>query len=283
MTQLRQQMIAAMKQRGFSARTQQSYQNAVYQLALFFNRSPDTIDVQEIQLFFDYLVQGKELAASSCRVYLHGIRFFYLRVLNREEFSINWVLPRRPLKIPELLTQKEIKAILSTCDNPKHRILLSTCYGCGLRVSELVALKVRDIDGERKLLRVTQGKGNRDRAVVLSERLLQDLRRYWCSHRPHNWLFPGTDPNAALSIQSAQRVFKQRKARASIDKIGGIHSLRHAYATHQLQAGMPLNELQHQLGHSHIRTTLRYVHWVPNYRQNNTQGADLMASLGALS
>lgn len=283
MSALRQQMIAAMQQRGLAVRTQQSYLNAVYQLTAFFNRSPDTIDAQEIQLFFDYLVQGKSLSASSCRVYLHGIRFFYLRVLNREEFSITWVMPRRPIKIPELLTQKEISKILSVCDNPKHRILLSTCYGCGLRVSELVALKTRDIDGERKLLRVTQGKGNRDRAVVLSDQLLSDLRQYWCSQRPHNWLFPGADPNTALSIQSAQRLFKQRKARAAIDKAGGIHSLRHAYATHQLQAGMPLNELQHQLGHSHIRTTLRYVHWVPNCRQNSTQGTDLMAMLGALS
>ena len=283
MSVLRQQMIAAMQQRGFAVRTQKSYLNAVYQLTAFFNRSPDTIDAQEIQLFFDYLVQGKALSASSCRVYLHGIRFFYLRVLEREEFTVTWVMPRRPIKIPELLTQKEIRKILSVCDNPKHRMLLSTCYGCGLRVSELVALKTRDIDGERKLLRVTQGKGNRDRAVVLSDKLLCNLRQYWCSHRPHNWLFPGADPNTALSIQSAQRLFKQRKARASIDKVGGIHSLRHAYATHQLQAGMPLNELQHQLGHSHIRTTLRYVHWVPNYRQNSTQGTDLMAMLGALS
>jgi len=168
---------------------------------------------------------------------------------------------------------------LSCCPNPKHHMVLCTCYGCGLRVSEVVRLQVRHIDGERHLLRVEQGKGAKDRVVIVSEALLAELRRYWRVHHPAPWLFPGRRPDVALSISSAQRVYQRAKARAGVEKLGGIHSLRHAYATHQLEAGLPVHTLQRLLGHHNLRSTLRYVHWVPETRAGQTRHRDLIGDL----
>lgn len=139
---------------------------------------------------------------------------------------------------------------------------------------------MRDIDGERRLLRIDQGKGAKDRMVELPETLLVKLRCYWQLIRPHEWLFPGRDPQVALGISSAQKCFTASKREAGVDKVGGIHSLRHAYASHQLAAGMPITKLQHQLGHKDIHTTLRYLHWIPSY-QGGDSGTDLIADLEA--
>ncbi|MCP4238002.1 MAG: tyrosine-type recombinase/integrase [Aestuariibacter sp.] len=282
MTALRQQMIQAMQQRGFSIRTHQSYLGAVTDLAKYFHKSPDQLQVQHIQNYFDYLVQQRGLSGASCRLYLNGIRFLYLQVLGWKTFDIPVQFPKRAKRIPELLTRQEVKQIIEICPNHKHRIMLLTCYGCGLRVSELVALKVQHIDGERKLLRVEQGKGAKDRAVVISETLLTQLRHYWLGYRPGKWLFPRSNsPRVHLSISTIQRVFSRAKNNIGIMKIGGIHSLRHAYATHQLESGLAIHKLQHQLGHNNLKTTLRYIHWVPNYQQGQAPFNDLIEQLGA--
>ena len=280
MTPLRQAMIRAMQQRGFSPRTHQSYLAAVTRLAKYYQCSPDQLNPDQLQRYFDYLVQECSLSGASCRLYLNGIRFLYLNVLQWDAFNVAVVIPKRRQRIPELLTVAEVADICDATRNLKHRPLLLTCYGCGLRVSELVALKVRDIDGERHLLRIEQGKGARDRLVVISPGLLEVLRAYYRVYHPTHWLFEGRDPDTPLHIQSAQRSFSAAKARAGIEKIGGIHRLRHAYATHQLQAGMRIDQLQRQLGHRDIHSTLRYAHWVPDYRETRTAGADLVAGLG---
>jgi site-specific recombinase XerD len=281
MTPLRQQMIEAMQQRGFSVRTHQSYLASVTGLAGFFHQSPDHLKAEQIQDYFVYLVQQRGLCGSSCRLHLNGIRFLYLQVLHWRQFDIPIVLPKKAQKIPELLTRQEVKQIIQTCDNRKHRMMLLTCYGCGLRVSELVALKVQHIDGERKLLRVEQGKGAKDRAVVISETLLMQLRRYWLGYHPGKWLFPNSNmAKLHLSISTIQRVFKKSKVKTDIQKVGGIHSLRHAYATHQLENGLAIHKLQHQLGHRNLQSTLRYVHWVPTYQQGQAPFNDLVNELG---
>ena len=191
-------------------------------------------------------------------------------------------VPKREQRIPELLLRNEVSQILSATSNIKHRMMLTTCYGCGLRVSELVSLQVRHIDGERRLLRVEQGKGSKDRAVILSPTLLKLLRDYWRLLRPPQWLFPGRDVMTPLSIATAQKTFQKAKQSAGVQKIGGIHSLRHAYATHQLEEGMPIHQLQRLLGHQNIQSTLRYAHWVPGYHEGNT-GGDLLAKLALTS
>lgn len=280
MTTLRQQMIDAMRQRGFSVRTHKTYLAAVSNLAKYYHTPPDRIQLDQIQEYFVYLVKQRDLSGASCRLYLNALRFLYLKVLEWDHFDVPVQYPKKAQKIPELLTRREVKQILDACGNDKHRMMLSICYGCGLRVSELVAIKIRHIDGERYLLRVEQGKGAKDRAVILSVTLLDYLRHYWLRYRPVLWLFPSASrPTQHLTLATAQKAFKKAKNKTGIEKVGGIHSLRHAYATHQLENGLPIHELQQQLGHRNLQSTLRYVHWVPTYLQGNTLACDLVSQL----
>ena len=277
MTALRQAMIDAMQVRGFAARTQQSYLDVVKDLARYYGRSPAELSDAEIQAYFLYLVKERHLAPASCRLYLNGVVFLFREVLKRELREVIQI-PRQQQRIPELLTRAEVAAIFGNCGNERHRMLLQVCYGCGLRVNELVHLRVRDIDGERQLLRVSQGKGAKDRLVELPPTLLSRLRAYWQQFRPVDWLFGGREPGRPLTASTAGKVFHAAKVRAGVDKVGGIHSLRHAYATHQLAAGMPLVKLQAQLGHRNVQTTMRYLHWLP-HSQGGGEPVDLLAGL----
>ena len=282
MTLLRQQMIDAMQQRGFSARTNETYLSAVRSLAKYHHTPPDEIQLDQIQEYFVYLVKERGLSGASCRLYLNALRFLYLQVLKWDHFDVPVYYPKKAQKIPELLTRREVKQILDACGNDKHRMMLTICYGCGLRVSELVAIKVRHIDGERHLLRVEQGKGAKDRVVVLSTTLLRQLRDYWMMYRPFLWLFPNASrPVQHLTSATAQKAFRKAKNKTDIKKVGGIHSLRHAYATHQLENGLPVHQLRQQLGHQDLRSTMQYLHWVPENQQGQTVFSDLVGRLDA--
>ncbi len=281
MTPLRQAMIQTMRQHGFSPQTQKSYLYVVADLARYYRRSPDQLEVGDLQTYFNYLVQERSLAPASCRLYLHGIRFLYLQVLHWADFDVNLVLPKRPQRIPELLTRQDVARIVGATKNPKQRALLLITYGCGLRVSEAVALQVKNIDGERHLLHIHQGKGGKDRMVPLTDVLLDVLRAYWCLGRPVLWLFPSEVlVGQHLTATTAQKVYRHSKRLSGVQRRGGIHALRHAYATHQLEHGVPLNELQKYLGHSDLRTTERYLHWLPGISSQNRSPADLIADLG---
>lgn len=280
MSPLRQQMVEAMRQRGFSERTHGSYLSAVEALARHYHRSPAELDTDELQRYFVHLAQERGLSPASCRLHLNAVRFLYLQVLRWPSFDVPLVVPKRPQRIPELLTREEVGRILRACSNPKHRMLLELCYGCGLRVSELVSVRVRHIDGERQLLRVEQGKGAKDRLVVLPPGLLQRLRLYWRLYRPVDWLFPRTGhPEQHLSVTTAQKSYTRAKARGGVMKAGGIHGLRHAYATHQLEQGLAVHRLQRLLGHGQLQSTLRYVHWIPGRRAEGVEVADLLGAL----
>ena len=285
MTNLRQQMIEAMQQRGFAKPTHESYLRAVTDLARYTHRAPDLLTIDDIKDYAGYLVRERALSSASCHLYLSGIRFLYLQVLDWPSFNVSIPLPKRPQRIPELLTRTEVARIITACRNDKHQMMLLTCYGCGLRVNELVAIKVRHLDGERRLLRVEQGKGNKDRMVTLPDQLLRRLRQYWQIYHPGHWLFPSSAlfPNTHLCASSIQRVFNACKRKAGIEKIGGIHGLRHAYATYSLEAGIPVNQLQHLLGHQNINSTLRYLHWLPRCNAQETTECDLIASLEDVS
>lgn len=278
MTPLRQKMIDAMLLRGFSVRTQQSYLDAVRHLAQYYHRSPEALSTDNIQAYFLYLVKERQLSPATCRLHLNGIRFLYLQVLVWDAFDVTIHTPKRAQRIPELLSRQEVGRILSACSNDKHRMMLTTCYACGLRVSELVALQIKQIDSDRHIIRIEQAKGAKDRQVILSDHLLMLLREYWLRYKPVQWLFYGFDPLRALSMTTAQKVYKKTKEQAGIQKVGGIHALRHAYATHQLEAGMPVNQLQGLLGHKSLQSTMRYLHWVPPHQQGT--GMDLLANLG---
>ncbi len=225
-------------------------------------------------------IKDKKLSPSSCRQRFNGVRFLYHVVLNDSNFNAyEFTLPKRQQRIPELLSQREVALLLSTPASFSHRLLLSTCYACGLRLSELVQIRLSQIDAEKHLLHVVQSKGRKDRLVPFSSGLLSGWRRLWQQHRSAHWLFP-TAPgrDGHLSLTGAQRIYTRTKRRLGITKRGGIHALRHAFATHALCVGMPIHQLQRVLGHKHLGTTTRYLHYLPEEQIASTH-IDLLQAL----
>lgn len=259
MTPLRQKMIHELQLHRKSPRTVEAYVTAVAQLAQYYGRSPDAISTEEVRDFLHYLITQQKAAFSTCNQKLAGIRFFYRLVLGQEDFSLR-VPAKRSGQLPEPFSRSEIAKLLGASRNLKHRVLLMTAYGGGLRVSELVHLLPKDIHSERKLIRVNQGKGRKDRYTLLSPRLLEELRAYWREYQPQRWLFPGQDESRPLSVGSAQRTFYAAKQRAGIQHGHGIHCLRHSFATHLMEAGVPLPTIQRLMGHASLSTTAKYLH-----------------------
>jgi len=260
MTPLRQQMIDNMTVRGMAETTKRAYVQAVTGLAKYYRRSPEQVTEREVQQYLLHLIQERQLAWSSCNVATNGLRFLYRVMLDRRE--VEFCLPRakRPQRLPEILSREEIERLLAAASDPKHRTLLMLTYSTGLRVSEVAHLQVRDIDSGRMSVRVEQGKGNKDRYTVLSARMLKELRTYWLAYRPEVWLFTGRDRTRPMHVKTIQRIFYSAKKRAGILKNCGIHALRHAFATHLLEAGTDLHTIQRLLGHGHLSTTMRYFH-----------------------
>lgn len=286
-TPLRQRMSDAMQLRGFAPKTMQSYLYAVERLSRHYDCSPDKISPDQIQAWFLYLVQERRLSPSSCRLQFNGVRFLYVSVLNDAAFSdFKFSLPKRHQHIPDLLTRREVAVLLNENKDPVKRLMLRTCYSCGLRVSELVHIRLRDIDGEHQLLHISDGKGHKDRFVPIPDSLLYQWRVYWTKCRSEEWLFPSRGAagkeRGAFCVTSIQRYFRSLKQQAGIQKRGGIHALRHAFATHALEAGMPIHQLQSILGHSHIQTTMRYLHWLPD-KPGEAGVLDLLARLPEVS
>jgi integrase/recombinase XerD len=250
MTPLRAKMLDTMKLHRFSPKTQKAYVAAVADLAKFYNQSPDKIDKQRVHAYLLYLLQKRKLAWSTCNIALSGFRFFYTYVVEKKEISL--CLPPRKIKekLPEIFTARELEALFRHATRRKDRVLLMTTFSAGLRVSEVVRLKVSDIDSARMLIRVEQGKGNKDRYTLLSERLLGELRLYWRRYRPRYWLFPGQNQIQPMSPEAAQKIYYRVKRRAGITRGGGIHTLRHCFATHLLEQGVDPRTIQVLMGHA---------------------------------
>ena len=254
---LREQMIEEMKLRNFSHRTEQSYVSAMVGLVKHYRRSPDQLTQDEIR---SYLLHLKErgLSPSSRNVAISGMKFFYHQMLGWNDKQL-FIPPRkRSWQLPEVLGQKEVERLLLAATKQRDRCLLMTAYATGLRVSELVRLKVSAIDGERMMVRVEQGKGRKDRYTILSQRLLSELRSYWKEHRSPIWLFPNRK-GGSISIDYAQRIYNWAKQKAQIHKGKGIHTLRHCFATHLLEAGVDLVTIKTLLGHNSLQSTQRYL------------------------
>ena len=260
MTPLRERMIRELELHRKSPLTVNAYVKAVAQLAQHYGRSPDVISVEDVRNFLHYLITQKKVAFSTCNQKLAAIQFFYRHVLGQKDFSLRVPEKRGGVRLPEPLSRGEIARILDTTRNLKHRALLMTAYGGGLRVSELVRLQPRDIHSARMLIRVNQGKGRKDRYTLLSERLLEELRTYWRAYRPQLWLFPGRDSRRPLPANTAKKAFTAAKQRAGIQHGHGIHSLRHSFATHLMEAGVPLPVIQRLMGHGSLNTTAKYLH-----------------------
>ena len=260
---LRDRMEHDIVVRGLSANTQRGYLFVVTDLARYHRRSPGEMSDRDVQRYVRYLIEERRLAWGSLRMMVSGLRFFYWTTLGREPSKFVIPMPKGARKLPEILSREEVARLLSGVTNLRHRVLLMATYGAGLRVSEVTRLRLTDIDSKRMLIRVEQGKGRKDRYTLLSPRLLEELRRYCRIYRPTLWLFPARGQDAPMSTSTAQHLYKTWKVRAGIRKRGGIHGLRHGFATHLLESGTDLVTIQRLLGHDCLETTAHYLHLTP--------------------
>jgi integrase/recombinase XerD len=262
LTPLRASMLQQMQLHRLAPGTQQLYAAAITDLARYYRRSPDQLTPEEIRAYLHHLLEERKLAWSTCNVTAAAIRFFYVETLDWLPLKLH--LPPRPAsqRLPQVLSIDDVERLLTCTRNPKHRALLMTTYSAGLRVSEVVRLQVTDIESapERMLIRINQGKGKKDRYPLLSTRLLLELRAYWRLERPSPWLFPGHAPQHPMPSGTAGKIYDRARRRAGIAHGSGIHTLRHCFATHLLDAGVDPRTIQVLLGHSSLKTTARYLH-----------------------
>ena len=261
MTELRKRMLENMQLRGLAPKTQAAYLQAVRQLAEYYSKPPEQINEEEIRRYFLYLKNEKKASRSACTVALCGIKFFFEHTLQRAWPIFDLVRPAKESKLPVVLSHDEVRHILKHVQKYSYRVCLSTIYACGLRLGEGGRLQVGDIDSERMCLNVRNSKGNKDRYVPLPESTLTLLRTFWTSHRHAVWLFPGqTRTNKPIHPTGIQRAFKLALQSSGIKKAATVHTLRHSWATHLLEAGINLRFIQLWLGHKSLKTTARYTH-----------------------
>ena len=258
MTPLRQRMVEDMRVRNLSANTQRAYLQQVGAFAKHFGRSPATLGPEEIRTWQLHLVEVRQLARSSLVTATAALRFLYTVTLKRDWAIDDIVMSKKPRTLPVILSREEVTLFLESIRSFKHRTILMAAYAGGLRISEVTRLKVSDIDSQRMVLRVEQGKGQVDRYVMLSPRLLEILRTYWRAGRPQHWLFPGRCPDQSIDPATIRLACKQARHRAGISKPVTPHSLRHAFATHLLESGTDVRTIQLLLGHRSLATTSHY-------------------------
>lgn len=280
MTKLRRRMLEDMRLNGLSPRTQQSYACAVGRLARHYGRSPDLLGEEDIRRFLLYLKDERHAADSTLNVYFSAIRFFFEKTLGREWSVLNLVRARRRRKLPIVLNRREVREILSRVRSGPARTCLTTIYGCGLRLMEGVRLRPEDIDRERMVIRVHQGKGRRDRYVPLSEHLAKVLDAHCREYRPEGWVFAGQKTGHYVSPATIGRSLKVALAKSGVAKPATVHTLRHSYATHLLEQGVNLRVIQDVLGHKDPKTTAIYTHVTQEGKRKLRAAADdMMADL----
>lgn len=286
-TPLRDRMMREMQLHRLVPGTQTAYAKAITDLAKYYWRAPDwrapdQLTPDDIRAYLHHLLEERKLAFSTCNVAAAAIRFFYVETLGWTPFDLN-LPPRTDSKrLPQVLSVETLERLFAAISNPKHRALLMTTYSAGLRVSEVVRLKITDIESDpsRMLIRISQGKGSKDRYSLLSSRLLHELRAYWRIDRYRPWLFPGQDPKRHMTSGTAQKIYNRARCQAGIDHGSGIHTLRHAFATHLLDAGVDPRTIQLLLGHRSIRTTSRYLHVSRRHLQHVRSPLDLLCFQG---
>jgi integrase/recombinase XerD len=273
MTALRRRMIEDMKVRNFSPITQRCYVHAVARFAQYFKQSPDRLGLVEVRAYQIHLVEtGASWAAFNVTV--SALRFFYGVTLGRPAMVERIPHARKQQQLPVILSAEEVVRFFAAVPSLKLRTALMTAYAAGLRVSEVIGLRVTDIDSDRMLIRVEQGKGHRDRYVMLSAQLLVVLRAYWQEVRPKHWLFPGRDGNRPLAPATLHVVCRNARKVAKLGKAASVHTLRHSFATHLLEAGTDIRTIQVLLGHQHLSTTARYTQVATTTIGNTTSPFD---------
>jgi integrase/recombinase XerD len=279
MTPLRRRMIEDMKLKNLAPRTIEIYTGRVVAFARHFGRSPDALGREEVRSFLLHLVQEKHVSWSVYNQTVAALRFLYEVTLDRQGVMVRVPCPKQPKRLPTVLSLEETARFFAAVLSIKHRAILMTAYAAGLRISEVVALRVDDIDSQRMVLRVRQGKGRKDRNVMLSPRLLALLREYWKVARPAEWLFPGEIPGRPITVGTVHRICVQAAHAAGLGKHVTIHTLRHSFATHLLEAGTDIRTIQMLLGHRNLKTTAIYAHVAPTAVETTQSPLDRLAPL----
>ena len=276
MTPLRQRMLEDMQIRNLSKETQISYVNHVARFARHFRRSPEHLGLEDIRTYQLHLMNDRQLAATSVAGAVAALRFLYQITLKREWRFDAIAAPKRGDTLPIVLSPEEVVRFLGCVADPKHRVILTTCYAGGLRLSEALHLRVDDVDSGRMILRVAHGKGNRDRYVMLSPTLLEELRTWWRATRPSTWLFPGQRPGQPMDKGAVQWACRLARVRSRLTKPVTPHSLRAAFAVHLLEAGTDVRTIQLLLGHHRLETTARYLRLATTKVCSATSPLDLL-------
>ncbi len=263
MSPLRRRMIEDMTVRNLSPATQQSYVYAVAKFGRHFNRSPDRLGLEDVRVYQLYLI-GQKRSWSHINQNVCALRFFFGVTMGRTDAFERIVAAREPQRLPVVLSGDEIVQFLEAVPGLRNRVALTTAYGAGMRVGEVVRLQITSIDSSRMLLRIEHGKGGKDRYVGLSAQLLQILRTYWRLARPGRWLFPGREPTEPVSVATLQEACRQAARQAELSKPVTVHTLRHSFATHLLESGTDVRIIQVLLGHARLSTTARYTQVVTN-------------------
>jgi integrase/recombinase XerD len=260
MTPLRQRLLEDLQRRNYAPKTIACYVLHVAQFARHFGRSPDQLGADEVRSWQLHLLQVKRASWSAYNQSACALRFFYGTCLGRPEMAKALPYGKRPKTLPTVLSRDEVLQFFAAFATDPDRMLVRTTYACGLRIGEVVRLRVADIDSRRGVVVVRQGKGRKDRQVPLSPQLLAELRDYWRRHRPQEWLFAKRDRPGHCSITALQRRVARAVRALGWSKRVSLHTLRHSYATHLLEAGVDVVTLQHLLGHNDLETTARYLH-----------------------
>jgi len=255
----RDQMRVDLQLSGAKPNTQRSYLREVNNLVNYFHRSPEELGETELKEYLLSLIQERHLSEGTFRFYVAALKFFYRTTLKREWLVEKIRHPRAKRKLPIVLDLSEVESLFAVTKNLKHKAILMITYSSGLRASETARLKITDIDSKRMMVRITQGKGGKDRYSILSQTTLEHLREYWRKYRPQEWLFSGAKEKEHISTNSIQQLFYKAKKRARITKPASVHTLRHSFATHLIEAGTSLHHVQLLLGHKSPNTTTVYL------------------------
>lgn len=282
MTRLRQMMLDELERRNYSQTTRRTYLLGVEQFARHFHRSPDRLGLDHIRDYQTHLFRVCKLKANTVAVRLAALRFLFVAVLKRRWTVVETPYPKRPYSLPTVLTQDEVARLIDAALTPLHRLILMLLYATGLRRAELTRLQVADIDSERMVIHVLGGKGRKDRDVMLSPKLLDELRQYWrgLKHKPRTWLFPAGRWHGRTEQPMSDKVVwyacHEATKRAGIEKHVHPHTLRHSFATHLLEAGVDLRTIQLLLGHSDLKATTVYLHLSHRHLQATASPLDAL-------
>ena len=253
-------MRDVLKLKGYSPKTIKSYMSHTRLFLKYCGKNADLVSDEDINKYLLFLLEEQQTSHSYVNQAVNSLKFLYNNIFKKNQLAISVVRPNRENKLPEVLSQKDVLKILDNVSNIKHKAMLFLTYSAGLRVGEVVRLRVTNIDSDRMLIHVVQGKGRKDRYTVLSQATLEVLREYVKKYKPEKWLFPGDDPSKHITERTVQKVFENTKDKAGIQKKVSVHTLRHSFATHLLEGGVDLRYIQELLGHQSSKTTEIYTH-----------------------